>query len=136
MDALDCINKRWEPSLTAEARAIAAARGIKPPADRYVAAERELLLIRWRLQLHDIFATLPELDQRGMSTQVRRAAVAAGLRLDDLHPFDHRLTGRRPIAEVGDDVLEAAGTGAREALRGRQLPASFVDWADAGEGAP
>jgi hypothetical protein len=46
------------------------------------------------------FARVPELDKRGMSAEVRRAARAAGIPLEEPHPFDYRHTATVPIAEL------------------------------------
>jgi len=53
--------------------------------DSVVRAERGCVLASWRLEMARIFDELPELDERGMSEEVRRHAALAGLDLEELH---------------------------------------------------
>lgn len=57
-------------------------------------AEAAAVRLRFRIEYDGIMSRLPDLDERGMSAEVRSIATRAGMPLEELHPFDHGLTRR------------------------------------------
>lgn len=56
-----------------------------PSSEAVIHAERDYFFASWRLERACILAELSELDERGMSEEVRRHATLAGFDLEELH---------------------------------------------------
>jgi hypothetical protein len=61
-----------------------------------------------RMETAAFLANLPRLDPRGASAEVRSIAVGVGIPPEELHPFDHRRQGGKPICEFRDEELHEA----------------------------